>query len=92
MAPPSLRTVQRCITDCNSGKRNSFENGEKIGRPSTVNNAQNQEKLSELLEVDAFLSIRKLAAAMTVSTGTIHTMLDEQGFRNVKGIKPAATS
>ena len=80
----SLKTVYRLYKEFSEG-RVSFEDKERLGRPSSTASAENVEKIKELIQENSQVSLRGLADLACIPCTTVHRIVHEKlGLRMVK--------
>lgn len=74
----SLRSVYRLMSELESGKRDSFEDSGRAGRPKSVATADNIEIIRSLLEQYPHSSIDDLQDATELSHGAVQRIVSEE--------------
>lgn len=78
---PNERTIYRWISDFKSGKRSSFEDAERSGRPCSSSTPDLVESVHIAIEADHRLSLRDLAYKLSADKETIRKILKDYLYK-----------
>jgi len=73
----SRSTVFRLFSEFSSGKRDSFEDADRNGRPKTGRTTENIDTIQDMLEENSSVSIDCLAECSRLSHGTVSRILHD---------------
>lgn len=83
---PSLRTVQHWIKQYREGDMKTFSDANRSGRPRTSTDNENQSIVKEAIEIDPFMSQRRIADYIQSNKSSVLRMLNEMGYRRLCGL------